>query len=117
MRYGSRASARTIHCEIVLPKFLELNGPNGTYSHACMSRALQSFSNTYPKTWDSASSIRIGSPILLGVQRKQPSSSSMSRRLLGENVGCLGEVVGSSRICPLGRRMGVPEITILEARP
>ena len=37
-----------------MPKFLELNGPSGTYSHFWTSRALQSLSRTRPVSgiWD-----------------------------------------------------------------
>ena len=35
--------------EIEEAKFLAKNGPSGTYSHFCISRALQSLSKTIPK--------------------------------------------------------------------
>ena len=35
--------------EMVEPKFLERKGPNGTYSHCCISRADQSLNKTNPK--------------------------------------------------------------------
>lgn len=38
-RNGMSASIGTTHGEIVVPKFLARNGPSGTYSHFCMSRA------------------------------------------------------------------------------
>src|SRR5437870_1255137 len=49
VRKGSRASIVTTHGEIDVPKFLPRNGPSGTYSHAWMSRALQSLTSTMPK--------------------------------------------------------------------
>ena len=48
-RNGSSAAASTTQALMLVPKFFELNGPSGTYSHACTSRADQSFSSTYPK--------------------------------------------------------------------
>ena len=47
-RYGSRASAVTTHGETEVAKFFARNGPSGWYSHACMSRADQSFSRQMP---------------------------------------------------------------------
>jgi len=37
---GLKASTVTTQGEIVVPKFLPRNGPSGTYSHFCMSRAV-----------------------------------------------------------------------------
>lgn len=51
---GSRASSVTTQGDMVVAKFLPLNGPSGTASHFWMSRALQSFMMTMPKTWSSA---------------------------------------------------------------
>ena len=42
MRNGARASRVTTHGEIDVPKLFARNGPSGTYSHFCTSRALQS---------------------------------------------------------------------------
>ena len=47
---GASASMSTTHGEIVVAKFLLLNGPSGTVSHVWMSRADQSLSPTSPKT-------------------------------------------------------------------
>ena len=49
VRNGSSAASGTTHGEIDVPKFLARNGPSGTYSHAWMSRALQSLTSTRPK--------------------------------------------------------------------
>ena len=114
---GSNASASTTHGLMVVPKFFALKGPSGTYSHAWMSLADQSFRSTNPNILSAASAIGIGSPILFARQTKAPSSSSMSRRRLGVKVGILGSAVGFSRIWPHGLRMGVPETTTDEARP
>lgn len=102
----------------MVPKFLPLNGPSGTYSQAWISRADQSFIKTNPNTLASACLLmEMGEPISLPLQMKHPSSSSMSRRLLAENVGTFGSAEGSRRIWPDGRVIGVPEITTEEARP
>ena len=45
---GLRASMVTTHGEMLVPKFLARNGPNGTYSHFCMSRAVE---KTYLYYW------------------------------------------------------------------
>ena len=72
----------------MLPKFFELNGPSGTYSHACTSRADQSFSSTYPKIADRARLAGTrGTPRGVEVQRKAPSSSSRSSFRVGANMG------------------------------
>ncbi|KAI7498801.1 hypothetical protein KC357_g134 [Hortaea werneckii] len=52
---GSRASISTTQGLIVVPKFLLLKGPSGTYSQAWMSRADQSFINTIPNKCSGAS--------------------------------------------------------------
>jgi hypothetical protein len=113
-RKGASASGRTIQGEILDPKFFPLNGPRGTYSHFWISLALQSFKSTNPKICDAALEMGMGSPRVLGVQRKAPSSSSMSRLRQGLKEGI---VEGGTTICPLGRRMGVPEMTMEEERP
>ena len=100
-----------------MPKFLPLKGPRGTYYQAWMSRADQSFMSTKPNIDCSASFIGTGLPMGLLLQSKQPSSNSISRRREGPNVGIFGSAVGSSRSWPLGRRMGVPETTTVDARP
>src|SRR5690242_7198536 len=114
---GSNASARTTHVLIVVPKFFALNGPRGTYSQAWMSRADQSFIKTTPKRLSAALSIDIGVPCSLDPHTNAPNSSSISSFLQGEKVGCFVSAVGLSRIWPFGRRIGVPEGTIDEARP
>lgn len=73
--------------------------------------------STKPKIDCSASFIGTGSPMGFALQRRQPSSSSMSRRREGPKVGIFGSAVGSSRSWPFGRRIGVPETTTVEARP
>src|SRR5258708_25822531 len=62
MRNGSSASAVTIHGEIVLPKFLPRNGPNGGISQYWMSRADQSLTRPSPKMCSPTSPTGIGSP-------------------------------------------------------
>ena len=48
-RNGASASSVTTQGEIVLPKFLDRNGPSGWYSQGWMSRADQSFTRHTPK--------------------------------------------------------------------
>jgi hypothetical protein len=55
-----------------LTQFFALKGPSGTYSHFCMSRALQSFSSTSPNTWSAADSMGTGSPMGLPGPMKAP---------------------------------------------
>jgi hypothetical protein len=62
-QYGSSAMDVTIHGLIVVAKFLDVNGPRGTYSHFCTSCALQSFMSTYPNILPRAYSDAIGLPI------------------------------------------------------
>uniref|UniRef100_A0A1A9W4R7 Uncharacterized protein n=1 Tax=Glossina brevipalpis TaxID=37001 RepID=A0A1A9W4R7_9MUSC len=77
-----------IHGDIVVPKFLAVNGPKGTYSHFCISRALQSFIRVKPKTFFHASSTGIRSPNLLpGPPTKKAISSSKSNNLQAPNTG------------------------------
>ena len=84
-------------------KFFEVKGPRGTYSHACTSLALQSFSKTTPKIWLSASLISIGSPKLFDFPpKKKPTSSSKSRHSVGSWVEPLLGSALSIWICPLG---------------
>src|SRR5437660_1592571 len=40
-----------IHGEMLVPKFLELNGPSGAISKPWWSRADQAFTRTQPKMW------------------------------------------------------------------
>src|SRR3546814_6440336 len=75
MRKGARASSVTIQGEMVLAKFLARKGPSGWYSHACKSRADQSFRMHRPNTCESASSRAMRSPWVLPSPTKIPSSS------------------------------------------
>jgi len=113
---GVKAHGSTIQGLIVVAKLFAVKGPKGTYSKRCTSRADQSFINTYPKIYSSASEIFIGCPKVLDLHRKQANSSSMSSERQGENVGDDG-CVGSRSICPWGRVMGVPDTMTEEARP
>ena len=63
------------------------NGPSGWYSHAWMSRALQSLTSTTPKTWSRKAEVGTGSPSALPTPTTKPSSSSMSSRRVGPKVG------------------------------
>ena len=49
---GSSASTVTTQGLTLVAKFLALNGPSGTISHACTSRADQSLSSTTPNSRD-----------------------------------------------------------------
>ena len=59
-------------------KLLPRNGPSGTYSQACMSRADQSLRTTTPKTCSRKRSTGTGSPSVEPTPTTQPSSASMS---------------------------------------
>ena len=109
---GSSASANTTHPLIVVAKFFPLNGPSGTYSHACTSLALQSFNSTYPNTHSSASSTPTALPISLPLPTKHPSSNSKSIFLLA-----VVTTSPSTSTCPTGRRTLLPDTTTLDARP
>ena len=50
-RRGSSSASGVTQAEIDVWNDLPRNGPSGTYSHAWMSRALQSLTSTTPKTW------------------------------------------------------------------
>ena len=50
-RRSSSSASGVTQAEIEVAKLLPRNGPSGTYSHAWMSRALQSLTSTTPKTW------------------------------------------------------------------
>ena len=79
-----------------------------------MSRALQSFTSTTPKTWSRNADAGTGSPSVLPTPTTNPSSSSMSSRRLGPKRGA-----GSSGAFdwPHGRTTGVPLTTTVPARP
>lgn len=66
VKNGCNAAIVTIHGDIVVAKFLAVNGPNGIYSHFWMSRALQSFINDNPKMWFGACSAVMRSPNFVG---------------------------------------------------
>ena len=75
----------------------------------------QSFMRTMPKMcspafWAVMESPRAGQE----PPTKKAISSSKSMRRQGPN---LGGSVSTGRVCPFGRRTGVPEITTEEARP
>lgn len=75
---------------------------------------LQSFITTMPKMWLWASFTLIGCPSVFPPPTKNAISNSKSIRRHGPKTG------GSSslgRVWPLGRWMGVPDTTTLEARP
>ena len=87
--------AVTIQGLVVVAKFLDVNGPSGTYSHFCTSRALQSFMRTYPNIRPRASSAVMGLPIVppppspsaystfVGPPTMNATSSSKSSDLVG----------------------------------
>lgn len=84
---GSKASAVTIQGDIVVEKFLALKGPNGTYSHTCISLALQSLSKQKPKIWLWASFSFTGVPNSLDLPTNVPISSSISNLLHSDQTG------------------------------
>jgi hypothetical protein len=89
----SKASIVTTHGEIVVPKFLAVKGPSGTYSHFCISRADQSFMITRPKIRSPALSMDIGSPTLFSSPpMKNAISSSMSSNLQFVKTGGLARI-------------------------
>lgn len=102
------------HAETDVAKDLPRNGPSGTYSHAWMSRADQSFSRNRPKTWSSKDARSTGLPRADGVPTTKPTSASMSSFTEGPNTGAGS--VGALR-CPCGRATSVPETTIVPDRP
>src|SRR5438270_1797773 len=61
-RAAPSASSGTTQGDIDVANDLPRNGPSGWYSHAWMSRALQSLSSTSPKTWSAKASTGTGSP-------------------------------------------------------
>lgn len=127
---GFSASGTTIHGDMDVPKFLPLKGPNGFISRPWISRAdhelvkdfldtrkfddepLQSFTITNPKMWSSAFAILRGWFRGRGLPMIAPNSSSKSSAFEGPKTTPSGP-----RYCPRGLSMGVPETTILDARP
>jgi hypothetical protein len=114
VRNGSSAAIGTTHGEIDVANDLPRNGPSGVDSHACTSRALQSLSSTTPNTCSSARPTGTGSPMRLGAPTTKPSSSSTSSFALGPNRGAASR---AGRLCPCGRRTGVPPTTTVAERP
>ncbi len=114
MRASSRSASGVTQAEIEVWNDLPRLGPSGWYSHAWMSRALQSFTSTTPKTWSAKESTGTLSPSVVGTPTTKPSSSSKSRRRLGPKVGASAS--GDFR-CPRGRTTSVRVTTTLPARP
>ena len=104
------------HAEIEVANDLPRKGPSGTYSQAWTSRADQSLRPTTPKTWSAKSSAAMGLPSTLLSPITNPSSASMSRRVLGPNSGPSSAPPGDLR-WPLGRMTGVPLGTTVPPRP
>ena len=111
---GSNAAIVTIHGDIVDAKLLPKNGPRGTYSHPCISLALQSLNITLPKMCSSAFFMFMGSPRFVCLPIIKAISSSISSRLL---LPKLGKSAVGALLCPLGLCIDVPLITILLALP
>src|SRR3954465_9165104 len=91
---------------------LARNGPSGWYSHAWMSRALQSLTSTKPNTWSRNPAVGTGLPSADGMPTTKPTSASTSSLTVGPNTG-----PSSPRRCPQGRTIGVPDGTTVPARP
>ena len=90
------------------------NGPSGTYSHDCRSRADQSLTRHTPNTCSGNARSGTGVPSSDGVPTTKPISASMSSRCDGPKVGASS--VGALR-WPDGRITGVPETCTVPARP
>src|SRR4051794_10912401 len=110
----SSAGSGVTQAATLVANDLPRNGPSGTYSHAWMSLADQSFNPTTPKTWSANAEVGTGRPNLLGAPTTNPSSASMSRRREGPKVGASRS--GAFR-CPAGRRTEVPDATTVPERP
>ena len=108
----SKAESGTTHGEIEVRNDLPRKGPSGTYSHACRSRADQSFSRQTPNTCSGKAPTGTGRSD--GAPTTKPSSASRSSRVDGPNVGTS---LPASRRCPDGRTTGVPETATVPARP
>src|SRR3954447_1104421 len=113
-RASSSSASGVTHAEIEVWNDLPRLGPSGTYSHAWMSRALQSLTSATPKTWSAKASTGTGSPSSVGTPTTKPSSSSKSSRRLGPKVGASSSGVFR---WPHGRTTSVPLTTTLPARP
>ena len=115
VRTGPRASASGVtQAPIEVANDLPRKGPSGWYSHAWMSRALQSLTSTTPKTWSRKAEAGTGSPSVLPTPTTKPSSSSMSSLRLGPKRGASSE---GDFDWPHGRTIGVPLTTTVPARP
>src|ERR1700689_1956177 len=108
-----RLCSGTIQGLIDVANALPRNGPSGTDSRVWMSLALQSSRMTAPNTWSSNAST--GTQLLIGdgTPTMKPSSTSTSSLRVGRYIG--GPDVGLMR--PDGRITGVPDTTIVPARP
>src|SRR5690606_11302451 len=113
-RKGSKASMVTTQHEIDEPKFLAKKGPNGTYSQVCKSRADQSFNNTIPNMWFSASLTETLSPIILASAVIKAVSNSKSTLFDGPKTGCVSPF---GKVCPIGLFTGTPDGTMVELLP
>uniref|UniRef100_A0A7G3B3U7 Uncharacterized protein n=1 Tax=Lutzomyia longipalpis TaxID=7200 RepID=A0A7G3B3U7_LUTLO len=112
---GSRAATVTTHGKMVVPRFFAVNGPRGTYSHFWISLALQSFMTVNPKILLRLSVTLTRSPSCVsGPPMKKAISNSKSNNRHGPKTG---SAPSTGRVCPNGRRMGVPETTTELARP
>src|SRR5690606_4230619 len=104
----------TTQHEIDEPKFLAKKGPNGTYSQVCKSRADQSFNNTIPNMWFSASLTETLSPIILASAVIKAVSNSKSTLFDGPKTGCVSPF---GKVCPIGLFTGTPDGTMVELLP
>ena len=86
---SSSSASGVTQAPIEVANDLPRNGPSGWYSHAWMSRALQSLTSTTPKTWSRNAEAGTGSPSVLPTPTTKPSSSSMSSLRLGPKRGRL----------------------------
>ncbi len=110
---ASSASSGVIHAAMLVANDLPRNGPSGTYSHAWMSRADQSFTKQMPKTCERKSSTPTLVPSVEPTPTTNPTSASISSRVDGPTT----IDPSGSRCCPLGRLIGVPLTTTVPARP
>src|SRR5437762_13795087 len=86
-RNGSSASTVTMHGEMLVQKFFARNGPSGWYSHACISRALESLIKTRPTISSTSRSIGTVSPNEFHEPIRIAISSSESHLVLGAKLG------------------------------
>ena len=99
---------------IVEAKFLARNGPSGWYSHAWISRADQSFSRQKPAMCSAAAPIGMGEPRCVAGADPDAELELVIETAARAEVGSASP--GGLR-WPFGRRTGVPETRIDEARP